>query len=88
MRQLVEDLMLAQHGRTAMEPLTEDNYVRWDRAYIFDAMRDQRYGQAFCNHFGITDNLLFYERDADRARRRIRQHYIDAVSGPIPPTTA
>lgn len=76
MRQLVEDLMLARHGRIAKEDLTEDNYQRWDRGFIFDAMRDQRYGQAFCNHFGITDNLLYYERDIKRAKSRIREHYL------------
>lgn len=76
MKHLVEDLMIAQHGRTAKEELTEENFERWNHGYIFEAMKDQRYGQAFCNHFGITDNLLFYERDVGRARDRIYQHYL------------
>ena len=75
-KHLEEDLMIAQHGRTAKEELTEESYQRWDHGFIFDAMRDQRYGQAFCNHFGVTDNLLFYERNIQRARDRIRQHYL------------
>lgn len=75
-KSLVEDLMLAQHGRTAQQDLTQDNYDRWDREYVFDAMRGQRYGQSFCNHFGITDYLLWYERDHMRARERIRCHYL------------
>lgn len=73
---LVEELMLARHGRTAEEELTAATYQSWDRAFIFDAMRGQRYGQSFCNHFGITDNILFYERDRDRARAYIAQHYL------------
>ncbi len=73
---LVDELMLARHGRTAQEELTEENFQAWDHAFIFEAMRDLRYGQAFCNQFGITDNILFYERDRERAQKHIRRHYL------------
>jgi len=73
---LIDELMLARHGRTAKEELTEESFARWDHAFIFDAMQGQRYGQSFCNYFGITDNILFYERDRDRARAYIKQHYL------------
>jgi hypothetical protein len=73
---LVDELMLAQHGRTAQEELTEETFQAWDRAFIFDAMRGLRYGQSFCNQFGITDNILFYERNRERAQRHIRKHYL------------
>lgn len=76
MKHMVEDLMISMHGRLPVEELTVDSYQRWDREYVFDALMDQRYGQAFCNYFGITDNLLFYERDAERARRYIQTHYL------------
>ncbi len=72
----VDELILALHGRTARQTLTPATYQQWDREFIFDAMRDLRYGQAFCNEFGITDNHLFYERDIERARERIRRHYL------------
>lgn len=73
---LVDELMLARHGRTAQEELTEEAFQAWDRAFIFDAMRGQRYGQSFCNQFGITDNILFYERNRERAQQYIRKHYL------------
>lgn len=75
-RHLVNELMMARHGRTAQEELTEESFQQWDHRFIFEALKGLRYGQAFCNHFGITDNILFYERDRERARRHIRKHYV------------
>lgn len=76
MKHLVEELMLAQHGRTATEPLTKESFERWDREFVFDALKEQRYGQSFCNYFGITDNILFYTRDIDRCKKLIKKHYL------------
>jgi hypothetical protein len=73
---LVEELILAQHGRTARQELTAETYESWHRGFIFEAMKGQRYGQSFCNEFGITDNILFYERDQERARAYIQKHYL------------
>ena len=75
-KNLVEELILAQHGRTPREELTPEAFQAWDHAFIFEAMKNQRYGQSFCNHFGITDNILFYERDKERARAYIQKHYL------------
>lgn len=73
---IVDELMLARHGRTAEEELTPESFARWDREFIFLALQGQRYGQAFCNHFGITDNILFYEGRNDRALDYIRKRYV------------
>ena len=73
---LVKELMLATRGRTAVEDLTQESFDRWDHAYIFDAMRDLRYGQSFCNHFGITDNHVYYERNIEKCRTMIKQRYL------------
>jgi hypothetical protein len=51
------------------QELVEDNsvslelYELWKREYTWDALMNLRYGQSFCNHFGIQDNRLYYERD-------------------------
>jgi len=76
LQNLVDNLLLAQHGRTAKEELTELSFDRWDHCFIFEALQNQRYGQSFCNHFGITDHILFYERDPERAREYIKNHYL------------
>lgn len=76
MKQLIDELILAQHGRTAQESLTQESFDRWCHGYIFDAMKDQRFGQAFCNYFGITDNFIFYERDIEKCKIMIQERYL------------
>ncbi len=41
-------------------PIATDDYEQWKRDYIWEALHGQRYGQSFCNHFGIIDNHLYY----------------------------
>ena len=43
--------------------ISHDNYEQWRKQYTWDALMNLRYGQSFCNHFGIQDNRLYYERD-------------------------
>ena len=42
--------------------ISQKDYEHWKKQYTWDALLDQRYGQSFCNHFGIQDNRLYYER--------------------------
>ena len=42
------------------QSITADDYEQWRRDYIWEALHGIRYGQSFCNHFGITDNHLYY----------------------------
>ena len=56
--------------------ITRDQYDRWRHGYVLDGLRGLRYGQSFCNEFGITDNILFYSRDQIRADRHIRKYYV------------
>jgi hypothetical protein len=55
--------------------ITHAEYRDWQRGYIFDGLRTLRYGQSFCRHFDITDNILFYDiltqPDADRYIRKV-----------------
>ena len=41
-------------------PITLAEYEQWRESYTFLALKGQRYGQSFCNRFGITDNHLYY----------------------------
>jgi hypothetical protein len=43
--------------------ISHDNYEQWRKQYTWDALHDLRYGQSFCNHFGITDQRIFFERN-------------------------
>jgi len=42
------------------EPVTRAAFEQWKQDFTFEALQGQRYGQSFCNTFGITDNLLYY----------------------------
>jgi hypothetical protein len=42
------------------EPVTLETFAQWKESFTFEGLRGLRYGQSFCNHFGISDNLLYY----------------------------
>jgi hypothetical protein len=57
-------------------PVTPEQYQQWKQQYSFDGLKDLRYGQSFCNHFNIRDNILFYSHDAESADDYIRKLYV------------
>jgi hypothetical protein len=40
--------------------ITLEDFEIWQQDFTWDALHGIRYGQSFCNRFGITDNLLYY----------------------------
>jgi hypothetical protein len=56
--------------------ITEAEYNEWKRAFTFEGIRGARYGQSFCNHFGITDYVLFYKVDWISADQHIKAVYL------------
>ncbi len=51
-------------------------YEDWKREFTFEGIKGARYGQSFCNHFGITDYVLFYKVDWESADQHIRTVYL------------
>jgi hypothetical protein len=51
-------------------------YDAWQRAFTFEGIRGLRYGQSFCNHFNITDYVLFYKSDWASADQHIKAVYL------------
>lgn len=43
-----------------MNDIAREDFEQWQQDFTFLGLQGQRYGQSFCNTFGITDNLLFY----------------------------
>lgn len=65
-----------QTGRVSSAISAED-YEIWKKDYIWEALHGQRYGQSFCNRFGITDNHLFYAPgDIEWCDKYIRKNYL------------
>ena len=58
------------------QSLTADEYETWKRESIMDGLRGVRFGQSFCNHFAVTDYILFYTRDTNRCDKHIKQYYV------------
>jgi hypothetical protein len=61
--------------------ITLTEYEQWRESYIFLALQGQRYGQSFCNTFGVTDNHLYYNDynhgGIEWADQYIRKTYVD-----------
>jgi len=57
--------------------ITQQEFDEWQKIASFDIMKGARYGKSFCNHFGVTDNILYYEFSWLNADAYIRRVYID-----------
>ena len=57
--------------------IPQEDFELWQRDYTWEALHGQRYGQSFCNRFGITDNLLYYTTwPYEQIDEYIRKNYI------------
>jgi hypothetical protein len=73
-------VVLSDQAGRIIDPITADDYEQWRHDYIWEALHGIRYGQSFCNRFGITDNLLYYTAwNHIQIEDYIRKNYI--VSG-------
>ena len=54
-----------------------EDFELWQRDYTWEALHGLRYGQSFCNRFGVTDNILYYSTwPPEQMDDYIRKHYI------------
>jgi hypothetical protein len=77
-QQVFEQLVVLsdQTGRI-IDPITAEDYEQWRKDFIWEALHGQRYGQSFCNRFGITDNHLYYNHGGiEWADDYIRKTYL------------
>ena len=75
MAHMVQELLDNTEPRNNAQ-VTQEQYQQWAHGFVFEGLRNQRYGQSFCNRFAITDNILYYERDYQTADAYIRKHYV------------
>jgi len=74
---MTADLMNMAEGLDRQHSITEADYSEWKRAFTFEGIKGLRYGQSFCNHFDITDYVLFYKLDWHSADQHIRTVYLE-----------
>jgi hypothetical protein len=70
-------VVLSDQAGRIIDPITADDYEQWRHDYIWEALHGIRYGQSFCNRFGITDNHLYYGTNGiDWSDKYIRKTYL------------
>ena len=75
MAQMVNELLQDRQG-SERRTVSLKEYQQWTRGFVFEAMRNLSYGQSFCNHFGIHDNILYYAGTMSDADAYIRKNYV------------
>ena len=77
-QQVFEQLVdFADQAGKPHKTVDQDDYEQWRKDFIWEALHGIRYGQSFCNHFGITDNHLYYNTGSiEWADDYIRKQYI------------
>ena len=63
-------------GSADLYSIPMEKYLQWKKEFLFHALQGQRYSQSFCNEFNITDNILFFDNDQERADAYIQKYYI------------
>jgi hypothetical protein len=77
--QAVFEQLVSFMGQDGQIPaaVSEQDYELWKKDFIWEALHGQRYGQSFCNRFGITDNNLYYAPgDIHWCDQYIRRNYL------------
>ena len=74
---MTADLMAINARAEQQNSVTEAAYEDWKREFTFEGIRGLRYGQSFCNHFDITDYVLYYKMDWASADQYIRTVYLE-----------
>ena len=75
MYHMVDELMQDRRTETRVR-VSQEDYEQLARGFVFEGLRDLRYGQSFCNRFNIRDNILFYTSTVEEADQYIQKHYV------------
>lgn len=58
--------------------ILQEDFELWQKDVVWDALHGIRYGQSFCNRFGISNNLLYYTTwPCEQIDAYIRKTYVD-----------
>lgn len=69
---LVDTLIRPPVDRT----ITPQEFEIFERQWVFYTLQDKRYGQAFCEHFGLNIHTpLYHFNDETICRRWIKDNY-------------
>jgi hypothetical protein len=60
-----------------MNTISLDMFQGFKILFNSESFENQRFGQAFCNKFDITDSVLFNESCPRRAEKIVLEKYVD-----------
>ena len=67
-------MMDPERGYDSISPA---EFAEFEKVWIIYILQEKRYGQAFCEHFGLSNwTPLYFFTDEDVARRWIISNYI------------
>ena len=75
MARMVRELM-QDPPDTENRTVSLKEYQQWARGFVFEAMRNLSYGQSFCRHFNIHDNILYFAGTMSDADEYIKKNYV------------
>ena len=73
---MIRELLTQQTPKTVNSPVAAEDYRNWKKLYTFEGLKNQRYGQSFCNHFGIQDHRIYYEQNWERCDAIIQRDWV------------
>lgn len=57
--------------------ITKEQYAEFEFAFVYYVLKEYRYGQAFCEHFGLGNATpLYHFKDETISRRWVSDNYL------------
>lgn len=73
---LIQDATLKQDD-LPVHKVSKKEYEEFKHYYLFEALRDIKYGRAFCEYFGLSDFVLSYSKDCNFCQEMIEKYYVE-----------
>lgn len=69
--------LLDDNSNKMYNTISAEDYAQFEIEWVVYILKEYRYGQAFCEHFGIDQyNVLYYFQDEVVARRWIKENFL------------
>ena len=73
---MVTELSAEAYKDTDFVPISKHEYDLFCKEYIFEKLKDTRFGVAFQKRFGVRDRVLSILSDQTHAMHHIEQYYV------------
>jgi hypothetical protein len=66
-----------EENQLCYHTITQEQYEQFEYHYVFDALKGLRFGQAFCERFGVSNaSPLYHLNSRELCERWIRANYL------------